>query len=431
MRDRAPRLAGVNDPELPAPDASVGLAMGSSPAGTRGLRLSEHTHAGHIYESRDEQLGVTAAFFRASLGEHLRCVYVHDQTDDSAAVQGLARAGLDVSGAMRSSALQVADRRLLPSKPDEFEIEGLLAFLHGHARDAEAAGYGGVRGVGDMGWTIRSDPSHERLMQYESLVTGALSGVPAAVICQYDRSRFEDAALFDVVSTHPWLVIAGTLCQNPYCVPEASFEERERGDLDLDQALGNVLARERQERWLAVAEAGLEVQGDDAQSVDVSRLAAIYEHMRDYKLALRERARWRADRQQRPAAARRELAALDGEVEWLQQRASLWRRRELQSSGLFFDPVSGTMAYRGRAVGLSRLEVALLRVLLERAGRPIHAAQLIRVAWERDVSTEAQLRNYIARLRTKLETLRVPASIVTLRGRGYRLATEVDPPDGD
>jgi DNA-binding response OmpR family regulator len=86
------------------------------------------------------------------------------------------------------------------------------------------------------------------------------------------------------------------------------------------------------------------------------------------------------------------------------------------------------MAYRGRAVGLSRLEVALMRVLLEQAGRPIHATQLIRVAWDRDVSTEAQLRNYIARLRIKLETLRVPASIVTLRGRGYRLATDLAPP---
>jgi DNA-binding winged helix-turn-helix (wHTH) protein len=400
------------------------MSLGAS----RGLRLSEHTHAGHVYESRDEQVDVTAAFFRASLGQHLRCVYVHDQHDDTAAVQALARAGLDVSGAMQAAALQVADRRLLPSSPDEFQIEGLLAFLHDRAAEAEAAGYVGVRGVGDMGWTIPSDPSHERLMQYESLVTGALNEVSAAVICQYDRSRFDDVALFDVVSTHPWLVIAGTLCRNPYCVPEGAFTERERGGFDLDQALGNVLARERQERWLAVAEGGLETQGEDSQSVDVSRLAAIYEHMRDYKMALRERARWRMERQQQLSALRRELAALDGEVEWLQQRASLWRRRELQSSGLFFDPVSGTMAYRGRAVGLSRLEVALLRVLLEQAGRPIHSTQLIRVAWNRDVSTEAQLRNYIARLRIKLETLRVPASIVTLRGRGYRLVTEVDSP---
>ncbi|HXM54196.1 MAG TPA: winged helix-turn-helix domain-containing protein, partial [Candidatus Dormibacteraeota bacterium] len=209
---------------------------------------------------------------------------------------------------------------------------------------------------------------------------------------------------------------------------EAAYAARERDTLDLDHALGNVLARERQERWLAVAEADLETNGDDIEAVDVGRLAAIYEHMRDYKLALRERVRWREERQPRASTVRREVVALDGEIEWLEQRASMWRRRELQSSGMHFDPVAGTMGYRGRAVGLSRLEVALLRVLLEQAGRPIASGQLIRVAWEREVSTEAQLRNYIARLRTKMEALRVPASIVTHRGRGYRLTTDMAGP---
>jgi DNA-binding winged helix-turn-helix (wHTH) protein len=417
-----PRLAVVKDP-----GRTQGLDAGMSRAGPRGLRLSEHTHAGHIYESRDEQLDVTVAFFRESLREHLRCVYVHDQSDDDAAVQGLARAGLDVSSAIEDAAFQLADRRLLPSKPGELEVDGLIAFMHERAREAAAAGFWGVRGVGDMAWTIPADPAQERLVEYESLITGVVNSLSAAVLCQYDRRRFQDEALFDVICAHPWLVIEGTVCQNPYHVPEAAFAQRDWGTLDLDRALGNVLARERQERWLAVAEADLEVHAGDAESVDVGRLAAIYEHMRDYKISLRERVRWREERHPRAAAARRELAALDAEIEWLQQRASLWRREELQSSGLFFDPASGTMAYRGRAVGLSRLEVALLRVLLERAGRPIGGAELIRVAWEREVSTEAQLRNYIARLRTKLETLRVPASIVTHRGRGYRLTTDLEP----
>src|SRR5262245_53801469 len=191
MGEHDPRLAGVNGRDQDAPGAPLALGRGASTAGLRSLRLSEHTHAGHIYESRDEQLSVTAAFFRAGIGDHCRCVYVHDQSDDAAAVQGLARAGLDVSDAMRSAALQVADRSVLPSKPDEFQVDGLLAFLRARAEEAAAAGYDGVRGVGDMGWTIPADPAHERLIRYESLVTGALNSLSAAVICQYDRSRFE------------------------------------------------------------------------------------------------------------------------------------------------------------------------------------------------------------------------------------------------
>jgi two-component system, OmpR family, response regulator QseB len=135
---------------------------------------------------------------------------------------------------------------------------------------------------------------------------------------------------------------------------------------------------------------------------------------------------WRVDRHlagRRSFAGRTELTALDAEIQWLEGRASLWRRRELQSSGLFFEPASGTIAYRGAAVGLSRLEAALLRVLFEQAGRPCSAADLLRIAWNGDLRTEAQLRNYIVRLRAKLETLNVPASIVTLRGHGYCLTT--------
>ena len=82
-------------------------------------------------------------------------------------------------------------------------------------------------------------------------------------------------------------------------------------------------------------------------------------------------------------------------------------------------------------MGLSRLEAALLRVLLDEAGRPVHATRLIRLAWERDDCNEAQLRNYIVRLRAKLETLRVPASISTVRGRGYRLVAEGQPAAGE
>ena len=390
------------------------------------LHLSEHSHAGHIYAERDQQLQVAVSFFRAGLSQRLRCVYLHDELDDRHARQDLARAGLDVDRAIQSEALEVADRHILPARPGEFDVEGLFNFARDRIHKAEAAGYAGVRGVGDMGWALAPDPGLAQLTLYESKCTGFFTAHPAAGICQYDRNRFDSEALFDVVCEHPLLIIGDTVCKNPYYVPEATFADRERPDTDLDRLLGNVLARERQERWLAVAEVGLEVHDPDVRAVDVRHLAGIYEHMRDYKLALRERVRWRQDRQRggRRPSGRTELTALDAEIQWLEGRASLWRRRELQSSGLYFEPATGTVAYRGSAIGLSRLEAALLRVLLEQAGRPCSAADLLRTAWDGDVRTEAQLRNYIVRLRTKLETLGVPAAITTHRGHGYCLTTE-------
>ena len=403
---------------------------GGPPASTeQGLRIPEHTHAGHIYTDRDEQLGVAVSFFKASLDDRLRCVYIHDELDDTRALQGLARAGLDVNQAIQSTALELADPRLLPALPGSFDIEGLFDFARSQIARAQAAGYAGVRGVGDMGWALAPDPGLNRLSQYESQCTAFFKANPASAICQYDRQRFDAGALLNVVREHPLLIIGDTPCRNPYYVPMA-LTEREQGTIDLDRLLGNVLARERQERWLAAAEVGLEAHEPDIRTVDVRHLAGIYEHMRDYKRGLRERVGWRLDRQlggRRSPAGRIELIALDAEIHWLEGRASLWRRRELQSSGLSFDSVSGTVAYRGGAVGLSRLEAALLRALLEQAGRPRSAADLLRTAWEGDLRSEAQLRNYIVRLRAKLEALNLPASITTLRGRGYCLTTGISP----
>jgi len=398
---------------------------GSPPSTEQGLRLPEHAHAGHIYTDRDEQLGVAVSFFKASLHERLRCVYIHDELDDTSALQSLARAGLDVNQALQSAALELADPHLLPAAPGTFDVEGLFDFARGQIAQAQAAGYAGVRGVGDMAWALAPDPSLDQLSQYESQCTAFFKANPASAICQYDRQRFQHGALLDVVCAHPLLIIGDTPCRNPYYAPGAPAEH-EQGTVDLDQVLGNVLARERQERWLAVAEVGLEAHEPDIRAVDVRHLAGIYEHMRDYKRGLRERVRWRLDRQlggRTSPAGRTELIALDAEIWWLEGRASLWRRRELQSSGLSFDSVGGTVAYRGAAVGLSRLEAALLRVLLEQAGRPCSAEDLLRTAWEGELRSEAQLRNYIVRLRAKLEALSLPASIQTLRGRGYRLVT--------
>ena len=399
---------------------------GGAPFVEQGLHLSEHAHAGHIYAHRDEQVGVAASFFRAGLHEQLRCVYVHDEADDARALQSLARAGLDVNWAIQSAALELAGRQLLPVQPGSFDVEAVFAFARVQIAQAEAAGYKGVRGVGDMGCVLAPDLGHARLSQYETECTGFLNANPVSAICQYDRGRFDDGALYDVVCEHPLLIVGGLACRNPYYVPAIAFAEREQGTTDIDQLLGKVLAHERLERWLAVAEVGLEAHDPSLPTVELRYLAGIYEHMSDYKQSLRERLRWRLDRQpggRQPAAVRTELTALDAEIQWLEGRASLWRRRELQSSGLYFEPASGTVAYRGAAVGLSRLEAGLFRVLLEQAGRPCSAPELMRAAWDGGARAEAQLRNYIVRLRGKLEVLNIPASIVTQRGRGYCLRT--------
>ena len=77
----------------------------------------------------------------------------------------------------------------------------------------------------------------------------------------------------------------------------------------------------------------------------------------------------------------------------------------------------------GEAVHLTGREWAMLKVLVQNAGRVVSSQQLLQEAWGPDYGSEGDyVRAYIARLRRKLEPdPRSPQFILLERGLGYRL----------
>lgn len=87
---------------------------------------------------------------------------------------------------------------------------------------------------------------------------------------------------------------------------------------------------------------------------------------------------------------------------------------------LSFDTVERVVRYRDQLLDLSAREVALLEVLMSRAGRVVAKEQLIErlCGWGEEVSPNA-IEVYIHRLRKKLELC--GTNIATVRGLGYCL----------
>ena len=76
----------------------------------------------------------------------------------------------------------------------------------------------------------------------------------------------------------------------------------------------------------------------------------------------------------------------------------------------------------GREVGLTATEFALLRVLVQNAGRVVTHKHLLRSVWGPNAETQSQyLRVYITHLRKKLEDGGEQKLIRTEPGIGYRL----------
>lgn len=91
----------------------------------------------------------------------------------------------------------------------------------------------------------------------------------------------------------------------------------------------------------------------------------------------------------------------------------------LSVGALTYDQTERTARLHGQIVELSARELAVLEILLLRAGRLVNKEQLVNhlCGWDEEVSTNA-IEVYVHRLRKKLEP---EVKIATLRGLGYCL----------
>lgn len=117
-----------------------------------------------------------------------------------------------------------------------------------------------------------------------------------------------------------------------------------------------------------------------------------------------------------------ELAELEARMRALTRRSGHGGQAVVELGNLTFDTVDRRAWVRGEAVDLSARELALLELLVSRAGRLVSKEQILDhvCEWGDEVSENA-VEVYIHRLRRKLESGGVRIS--TLRGLGYCLGT--------
>jgi DNA-binding response OmpR family regulator len=109
---------------------------------------------------------------------------------------------------------------------------------------------------------------------------------------------------------------------------------------------------------------------------------------------------------------------------WTSQK----RQPLLMIGALRIDTARRLILYGGRHIRLTPREFALLTCLARNTDHVVTFDQLLNEAWGYDANdgTPAQVRLYVARLRRKLlDDAHLPDFILTERGIGYRLQSEV------
>jgi anti-anti-sigma regulatory factor len=108
-------------------------------------------------------------------------------------------------------------------------------------------GFPGLRLALDMSWALRPVAGIEELPRFEEGIAAALDGSTAAVLCQYDRERFDPVTLASVAGFHTRAVAAATYYADALlriCRQYAPPGIRIAGELDFQAAepLGLALA---------------------------------------------------------------------------------------------------------------------------------------------------------------------------------------------
>jgi anti-anti-sigma regulatory factor len=152
-----------------------------------------------------------------------------------------------VEAAMATGQMTAAgwEGRLLSGQA--FRADAAVGWLAGELASSGKQGFPGLRVALDMSWALRPVAGIEELPEFEEGIATALEGSTAAVLCQYDRERFDPVTLASVSGFHTRAVAAATYYADALlriCRQYAPPGVRIAGELDFQagEPLGLALA---------------------------------------------------------------------------------------------------------------------------------------------------------------------------------------------
>ncbi len=198
-----------------------------------GPRRRPGEHICPLYDSRAEQVSVAVSFLKEGLARQERCIALVG--DARGLLERLLEQGVLVDDFLESGALELWTPEDLLDHEQKFNPAHALARLARAEDVALENGFSGVRIIDDMGWALDARIPARKLVVYERLLNSYVTRHGAAVLCQYDRRRWDQAIIHDVLRTHPVAIVGDMVCPNPYYEP-ANLEARESDELKRTRA---------------------------------------------------------------------------------------------------------------------------------------------------------------------------------------------------
>jgi hypothetical protein len=189
-----------------------------------GKPLEGVMHTCAFVDSRDEQYEILAPFMLEGLACNECLVTITSSQHRASHLHRLRRAGIDVEKLTGKGQLLASTFDSTYLQDGCFSPKRMLGMLQALLDGARQAGYGSLRGFGEMDWALSGLPGTEELMEYEAELNILTARFGAPLVCVYDMKQFSGGhILFDVLCTHPKVILSGQIHENPYYVPPDRF----------------------------------------------------------------------------------------------------------------------------------------------------------------------------------------------------------------
>jgi len=204
-------------------------------------------HLCWLYETDEEHRALVVRFVRQGIERGEKVLYITDAHTVEAILDDLRKGGLSVDRYLERGQLSVLTSQDTYLRAGTFDPDRMIAVVREATAHALTEGYPALRVTGEMTWALRGLSGSDRLIDYESKLNAFFPGSKCVGLCQYDRRRFDPAALINILATHPTVIVGTERYNNVHYIPPDSFRAFDLPAATLEHWLGTLEASKRAE----------------------------------------------------------------------------------------------------------------------------------------------------------------------------------------
>jgi hypothetical protein len=174
-------------------------------------------HACCLFDTEEERRSLVTPYIRQGLEKNEKVVYLVDGPTAAPLLAYLRSDGVDVNGYLKSNRLTIVSATETCAPLGYLDPKPMVGWLRQQEEEARRAGFTALRCAIEMTWALGGVAEAERVVDFEWKVNAFFPGRACIALCQYDRRRFDESTLGEIVVTHP-MVLCGVRGYNDLVV---------------------------------------------------------------------------------------------------------------------------------------------------------------------------------------------------------------------